>query len=205
MCCAVRHCRTTRWSKAPGESYRGHWSRPLEFTLAIHSEWRSHNLTQTQTAATGSRAFSASLCIAKRSGSKRQGGAIFELLRTAPQNSELVATIREFLSRPIDSNVRIGVLNALGNPGTKHIRLIALVTESLENPDPNTRLTAIQALTRIGNDALRQAEAPLSRLATDPTRGRAGECQTSHKTTTHHSETLIFVPAQWFDSTLPQL
>ena len=98
-----------------------------------------------------------------------QGGAIFELLRTAPQNSELVATIREFLSRPIDSNVRIGVLNALGNPGTRDIRLIALITESLENPDPNTRLTAIQALTRIGNDALRRAEPPLSRLATDPT------------------------------------
>src|SRR5205823_3720478 len=58
-----------------------------------------------------------------------QGGAIFELLRTAPQNSELVATIREFLSRPIDSNVRMGVLNALGNPGTTDAQLIALITE----------------------------------------------------------------------------
>src|SRR5205814_3399402 len=86
-----------------------------------------------------------------------------------PQNSELVATIREFLSRPIDSNVRMGVLNALGNPGTTDAQLIALITESLDSSDPKIRLAAIQALIRIGNDALRQAEPPLSRLATDPT------------------------------------
>jgi HEAT repeat protein len=108
-----------------------------------------------------------------------RGGAIFELLRIAPEDPELVATIREFLSGPIDSNVRIGVLNALGNPRTKDFQLIALVTESLRDPNPGVRLTAIRALMRNGKEALQQAETELSRLAADP--GQPAEVQENAK------------------------
>ena len=97
-----------------------------------------------------------------------QSGAIFELVRIAPENPEVAAAIQEFLSRPMGSNTKIGILNALGNPGIKDVQLIAAVTASLDDPDENIRSTAIQALMRIGKQALQQAEPALQRLANDP-------------------------------------
>jgi len=100
--------------------------------------------------------------------SNAQGGAAFELVRIAPENAEVIAAIQEFLSRPLDGQTRIGVLNALGNPHVKDARLIALLAASLDDPDEGVRSAAVQSLTRIGRPALEQAESALHRLANDP-------------------------------------
>jgi HEAT repeat protein len=97
----------------------------------------------------------------------QQGGVIFELIQGAPNNPEVIASIQEFFSRSLDGNSRVGVLNALGNPAIKDGRIITLVTNSLDNPDPGVRFTAIQALGGIGPQALKQAEPTLQRLAAD--------------------------------------
>lgn len=94
-----------------------------------------------------------------------QGSAIFELVSIAPENSEVIAAVQVFLSRPLDSQTRIGVLNALGNPNVKDERLIALLIASLDDTEEGVQSTAIQALTRIGRQALEQAEPGLRRLA----------------------------------------
>ncbi len=97
-----------------------------------------------------------------------QGGAIFTLVRIAPENPEVIAAIREFLSRPLDITTRIGALNALGNPNVKDVGLIAMVITSLDDSDPGVRFTAAQVLWRMGKNALLQAEPALQRLANDP-------------------------------------
>jgi HEAT repeat protein len=97
----------------------------------------------------------------------QQGGVIFELIQAAPNNPEVIAAIKEFLSRSLDSTNRVGVLNALGNPAIKDGRIITMVTTSLDDPDPGVRFTAIQALGGIGPQALKQAEPSLQRLAAD--------------------------------------
>ena len=104
--------------------------------------------------------------------SNAQGGAVFELLKIAPEDAEVIAAIQEFLSRPLDGHTRIGVLiiNALGNPHVKDARLIAVLTASLDEPDEGVAPAAIQALTRIGRPGLEQAEPVLRRLANSPSR-----------------------------------
>lgn len=97
-----------------------------------------------------------------------QGGAVFELVQIAPENPEVIVAVQEFLSRPLDSQTRIGALNALGNPHVKDARLIALLAASLDDPDEGVRSVAIQALTRIGRPALEQSEPALHRIANDP-------------------------------------
>jgi HEAT repeat protein len=97
----------------------------------------------------------------------QQGGVIFHLVQIVPDNPEVIAAVQEFLSRPLDSQNRIGTLNALGNPAIKDSRIIAAVTASLDDPDPGVRSTAIQSLGRIGPQALQQAEPMLQRLAAD--------------------------------------
>jgi hypothetical protein len=98
-----------------------------------------------------------------------QGGAIFELLHMAPEKPEVVTAIQEFLSRPLDSTTRIGILNALGNPVVKDPQIIAFVLAALDDPDPGVRSTAIQAAMRIGKPALQAGETILTRLAADST------------------------------------
>jgi HEAT repeat protein len=56
----------------------------------------------------------------------------------------------------------------MGNPGVKDPHLISLVISSLDDADQGVRLTAIQALTRIGRNALLQARPRLQELAGDP-------------------------------------
>jgi len=102
--------------------------------------------------------------------SNAQGGAVFELVQIAPEDPEVIAAIQEFLSRPLDGQTRIGVLNALGNPHVKDARLIAVLTASLDELDEGVASAAIQALTRIGRPALEQAEPVLRRLANGPSR-----------------------------------
>ena len=96
-----------------------------------------------------------------------QGSAVFTLVRLAPENPEVIAAIQEFLSRPLDSTTKIGVLNALGNPGMKDTRIVSVVIDSLDDPDEGVRSTAIQALMRMSQDALRQAAPALRRLVAD--------------------------------------
>jgi hypothetical protein len=97
-----------------------------------------------------------------------QAGAIFELLRATPESPEVTAAIRGFLSRPIESTTKVGVLNALGNQSTGNIQIVALVRTSLGDPEPSIRLTAIRCLIRMGPGALRLAGTELNRLASDP-------------------------------------
>ncbi len=100
---------------------------------------------------------------------RAQGSAIiFELVHIAPENPEVIAAIREFLSRPLDTKSKVDVLNALGDPRVKDARIIAMVIASLDDPDQGVRSTAIQALMRMNQGALRQAEPALQRLAHDP-------------------------------------
>ncbi len=94
-------------------------------------------------------------------------GVIFQLVQVAPGNPEVIAAIQEFFSRPLDSSTKIGVLNALGNPGVRDVRLVSALIASLDDPDQGVRSTAIQALMRMNQDALRQAEPALQRLAAD--------------------------------------
>lgn len=58
--------------------------------------------------------------------SKAQAGAIFELLHVAPENPQVITGVEEFLSRSLDSQTRISVLNAPGNPSRKNIRFVRL-------------------------------------------------------------------------------
>jgi len=95
-------------------------------------------------------------------------GVVFELVHIAPENAEVVAAIQQFLSRQMDSQTRIGVLNALGSPAIKDVKLISSIISSLNDSDVGVKTTAIQALVRIGKPALQQAEPDLQRLAADP-------------------------------------
>ena len=95
-------------------------------------------------------------------------GVIFELVHIAPENPEVVATVREFLSRPtLDANGRIGVLNALGTSRVTDAHIISTMITSLDDSDEWVRFTAAQALGMMGQSAL-QAEPALQRLANDP-------------------------------------
>ena len=89
-------------------------------------------------------------------------------MRLAPENPQVVAAIREFLSRPLDNTTRIGALNALGNPNVKDVGLVAMVITSLDDSDPGVRFTAAQVLWRMGKNAVLQGEPALQRLASDP-------------------------------------
>jgi HEAT repeat protein len=95
-------------------------------------------------------------------------GVVFELVQIAPEKPEVLAAIHEVLSRSLETNDRIGILNALGTSSVKDTRIITMMIGSLDDPDPGVRSTAIQALGRIGTKALRQAEPALQRLAADP-------------------------------------
>lgn len=97
-----------------------------------------------------------------------QAGAIFELLHIAPDSPEVTGSVREFLSRPIGNDIKVAVLNALGDPKVRDARLIGDVVAALQDSDDNVRSTAIQALTRIGKPALERAEPALRHLAADP-------------------------------------
>jgi len=95
-------------------------------------------------------------------------GIIFELVHIAPESAEVIAALREFLSRSLDNRSKVNVLNALGDPRVKDARIIALVINSLDDPDPGIRVASTQALMGMGQSALQQAEPALRRLANDP-------------------------------------
>jgi HEAT repeat protein len=101
--------------------------------------------------------------------SQAQGaGVIFELVQVAPEDPEVIAGIQEFLSRPLDTKARIDTLNALGNPQVKDMRIVSAIISTLDDPDQGVRSTAAQALGRMGQPAVEQAQPALQRLANDP-------------------------------------
>jgi HEAT repeat protein len=99
-----------------------------------------------------------------------QGSAIFTLVRIAPENPEVLSAIQQFLARDLDSRSRIGVLNALGYPSVKDVRIISMVIAEMEDSDQGIKITAIHSVTRMGKDAVRQAQPTLQRLSDDPKR-----------------------------------
>lgn len=94
-------------------------------------------------------------------------GVISELIHIAPENPEVIAAVRDFLSRPLDSKSKRETLVALGNPRIKDGQIIAMVIASMDDPDEGVRITAIQAA-GMGQQAFQQAEPTLRRLANDP-------------------------------------
>jgi Lipoprotein amino terminal region len=97
-----------------------------------------------------------------------QGSAVFALVRIAPENPEVLSAIQQFLARDLDYKSRIGVLNALGSPGFKDVRIVSVVIAEMDDSDQGMRITAIQSITRMGKDAVRQARPTLQRLSEDP-------------------------------------
>src|SRR6266851_7614787 len=73
-------------------------------------------------------------------------GVIFELIRIAPENPEVIAAVRDFLSRPLDSKSKRETLVAVGNSQMKDGQIIAMIVASLDDPDESVRITAIQVL-----------------------------------------------------------
>ncbi len=94
--------------------------------------------------------------------------AIFELVHIAPENPEVIAAVRDFLSRPLDNKSRRETLVAVGKPTVKDAQIVAMMIASLDDPDTGVRITAVQALSGMGQQALQQAEPALQRLAHDP-------------------------------------
>jgi HEAT repeat protein len=94
--------------------------------------------------------------------------AIFELVRIAPENPEVIAAVRDFLSRPLDNKSRRETLVAVGKPTVKDAQIVAMMIGSLDDSDAGVRITAVQALSGMGQQALQQAEPALQRLANDP-------------------------------------
>ena len=66
---------------------------------------------------------------------------IFELVHIAPENPEVVAAVREFLSRPLDSKSRIDTFNALGTSRVKDAGIISVIITSLDDSDEGVRFT----------------------------------------------------------------
>src|ERR1700730_11645363 len=69
-------------------------------------------------------------------------GVIFELVHIAPENPEVLAAVREFLSRSLESKSRIDVLNALGTSRVKDAHIISIMITSLDDSDEGVRFTA---------------------------------------------------------------
>ena len=95
-------------------------------------------------------------------------GVIFELIHIAPENPEVIIAVRDFLSRPLDSKSKRETLVAVGNSRMKDGQTIAMMIAAMDDPDEGVRITAIQVLPRVGQQALQQAEPTLRRLANDP-------------------------------------
>jgi hypothetical protein len=96
---------------------------------------------------------------------RMQAAAVAPLARAAPQDSSVIAAIQEFWSRPLDLQSKEAVLNGLGNSRAREQRLVSIVIGALEDPNLDVRLTAVQAVRRMGSHAVRQAEPELRKLA----------------------------------------
>jgi len=80
----------------------------------------------------------------------------------------------------MDNQTQEFVINGIANSQTKNVHFVDLIIGNLGNPDEAIPFTAVQALTRMGQDAVLRAESALGRLvenANESTRVRAGAKQ----------------------------
>lgn len=97
-----------------------------------------------------------------------QADAVFYLMRgggqLAPDALQAVAA----LARRQSGVIRAQILEALGVPGLQDRNLRGIVVSSLGDPDADVQVAAIGALSRIGQEAVAEAEPALRRLAGQP-------------------------------------
>ena len=98
-----------------------------------------------------------------------QAGVLFALIRTAPTDPRVTDITKHLLSKPLDREPKIAVLNAVGTPRMRNQDVRNLVIGELSNTDQGVRMTAIQTLRRMGPDAVLRAEPALQQLATGET------------------------------------
>ncbi len=97
-----------------------------------------------------------------------QSVAVSVLARAAPEDAGVTETVSAFLSRQLDAQFRVRALDGLVSPRLKDIKLIDSVAASLEDPDDAVKGAAINALTKIGPQAIVQAEPALLKLLQQP-------------------------------------
>jgi HEAT repeat protein len=89
-------------------------------------------------------------------------------LRMAPEQFEVITAVDILWSRPVSSQVRESVLNAIANSRTKDAHLVELVITALSDSAEEVRFTAAQALWRMGKDAILRARPVLQDLLQRP-------------------------------------
>jgi len=98
----------------------------------------------------------------------RQLSAIKVLLLCEPKNPEVVNAVVEFYSRPLDTELRKSVEDALHIRHIQNVRLIDLMVGSLQDPNPEVRSHAAYALADMGPNAVARAQPSLEKLSQDP-------------------------------------
>ena len=100
-----------------------------------------------------------------------QSAAIDFLVRYGPDKPNaprldptILEAIKTFFARPLDAKDRIGALHAIAGSRVLDPGLIDLAIASVDDPDQRVRLTAINALTRMGRPAVLQAEPALQKI-----------------------------------------
>jgi len=93
-----------------------------------------------------------------------QVSALAAVVRVAPDNPEAVSAVVRFMSRPLDSNTRLTVLNAIRSSHLTDVRVRDAVIANLQQSEPGVKIAAINALSRMGPVAVGQAEPDLQKL-----------------------------------------
>jgi HEAT repeat protein len=97
-----------------------------------------------------------------------QVGALGMLLRYRPKDPEVVQVVQNFSSRPLEAGTRMHVIDAIGLSATDEPRFQELILHSLDDPSPGVKVSAINALNRMGKDVLMKAEPVLRALEHNP-------------------------------------
>jgi HEAT repeat protein len=97
-----------------------------------------------------------------------QASALSSLLEIAPETPDLPSTLDGFLARPLDHQTREAILNGIANSHTKDIHVVHAVVAALNDSDEGIRFTAAQAFSRMGRDAILQAQPILLKLVGSP-------------------------------------
>ncbi len=98
----------------------------------------------------------------------RQVSALAALVRIAPEKPEVIDAVVKFMSRPLDTDTRIAVLNSIHTSRVTDLRVRDAVIATLADSHAGVKLSAIGVLIRMGPDAITQAEPLLQELAQRP-------------------------------------
>ncbi len=90
-----------------------------------------------------------------------QNAAAGILMKYDSQDPEAVQAVAAHLLRPLSPIEREDALRAVSIPGLKDIKIIDAVAKFVDDPLPQTRILAINALSKIGPQAVAQAEPAL--------------------------------------------